>query len=86
MPSKIDNLSTALALINVALPGAISLIATFGNGQKVDIKKLLDDTDKKLDDIIASGEAFLALPDPAATEPSADESESHLGAEPDPVS
>jgi len=69
MPSKIDNLSTALGLVNGALPGVISLIATFKGGQQVDIKKLLDDTDAKLNDIISSGEAFLALPDPAAETP-----------------
>ena len=69
MPSKIDNISTALGLINASLPGVISLIATFRGGQQVDIKKLLDDTDAKLEGILSSGAAFLALPDPAAETP-----------------
>jgi len=65
MPSKIDAISSGLALINVAMPGIVSLVATFAGGQQVDIQKLLDDTDEKVDKIISEGTDFLAqAPEP----------------------
>ena len=69
MSEKIDKLSSALGLINIALPGVVSLVASFGDGQEVDIKKLLDDTDDRLGGILASTDSFLNLPDPDAEEP-----------------
>jgi len=62
--SKIDAISSGLALINVAMPGIVSLVATFTSGQQVDIQKILDDTAKKVEDIINTGEDFLAQPGP----------------------
>jgi hypothetical protein len=66
----LDNLTSAFALLNVAMPGMISLIATFGDGRQVDIKKLLDDTDARVKKTIEKGESFLAKPDPEAETPS----------------
>lgn len=60
MPGTIDKLSTGLALINIAMPGVVSLIATFSDGRQVDIKKLLDDTDARVEKTISEGESFLA--------------------------
>ena len=64
MPSKIDAISSGLALINVAMPGIVSLVATFTGGQQVDIQKLLNDTDEKVNKIISEGTNFLSQPDP----------------------
>lgn len=66
----INAISSGLALINVAMPGVVSLIATFSNGQQIDIQKLLNDTDAKLAKIIAEGEDFLSqTPEPETPEP-----------------
>ncbi len=65
--NKIDAISSGLALINVAMPGIVSLVATFAGGQQVDIQKILNDTDAKVNKIISEGTDFLAqTPDPPA--------------------
>ncbi len=63
----LDKLSSGITLFNVAMPGIISLVATFADGREVDIKKLLDDTDARVKKIIDEGESFLDQPDPEAT-------------------
>jgi hypothetical protein len=59
VPSKIENISNALSLINLAIPAVASVIVTLRNGKKIDLKALLDDTDKRVNDVISKGEDFL---------------------------
>jgi len=60
MPSKIEKITKAIGLINLALPGVTAIIVSLKNGSKVDLQALLVDTDKRVQEIIDAGEDFLA--------------------------
>jgi len=60
MPAKIENITKAIELINLALPGVTAIIVSLKNGSKMDLQAVLLDTDKRVEEIIKQGENFLA--------------------------
>lgn len=64
MPTTLENITAGMNLINVAIPGITSLIVTLRSGKTIDLVALMADTDKRVAETIAEGEAFLAEPDP----------------------
>jgi len=58
--SRIENITRALNLINLAIPGITAIVVSLKSGKQVDLQALLDDTNKRVQDIIDKGEDFLA--------------------------
>ena len=57
--SRIENITNAIGLINLAIPGITSIIVSLKNGSKVDLQSVLADTDQRVKEIIESGNNFL---------------------------
>ena len=57
---KIERITKAISHINLAIPGVTSIIVSLKNGSRVDLQSVLDDTDKRMEEIIKQGEDFLA--------------------------
>ena len=57
---KIENITRAINLINLALPGVTAIVVSLKNGSRVDLQAVLADTDKRVEEIIEQGDNFLA--------------------------
>jgi len=60
MPSSVENITNAIGLINLAIPGITSIIVSLKSGKQIDLQALLEDTNKRVQEIIDTGEDFLA--------------------------
>ena len=60
MPSKIEKITKAIGLINLAIPGVTGIFVSLKNGSKVDLQAVLEDTDERVKQIIQQGADFLA--------------------------
>jgi hypothetical protein len=56
---KIENIIRAITLINLVIPNVASVVVMLKNGKKIDLGALLEDTDKRINEIITKGDEFL---------------------------
>ena len=63
MPTRLEKIAAGMELFNAVFPSIAGLIITLKNGKEIDIKKLLDDTEKFAQKKIDEANEFLNRPE-----------------------